>query len=541
MLVDRRLLLKGATLGLGALAVPGWAQVMNARGFTHSVASGEPGHDRVLLWTRYVPDTGGGNRLSWHVAESPDFGRILAKGEIAASPEHDFCVKPVAEGLAPGRWYFYRFLDERGGASPIGRTRTLPQGSTERFTLGVFSCSNLPFGYFNAYAHAAARRDVDLMVHVGDYLYEYERGEYPSAGEALAGREIEPANEIVSLADYRMRFASYRLDPDLQELHRMFPMIAMWDDHESANDSWQGGAENHQPDKEGDWNVRKAASVRAYREWMPVSEENWASYRIGDLAELYRLESRLTARSQQLSLGAFLQGKQDLPAALADFRDRLWRAQDRTLLGAQQEAWLAEGLRRSVADKVRWQVIGQQVVMGTIATSPALVDVLMSGASEETRRKADVGLAAARAGLPSNLDSWDGYPAARARLLRASLEADAELIVLSGDSHNAWAFDLDHDGQAAGVEFAGHSVTSPGYYEHSFKADPLKVADALVGSNPQCKWMDSSQRGYLTVSLSPERAVGEWTFLQTILRRDTALAGIHRMSVAHGARRLENA
>lgn len=430
MLIDRRLLIKGAALGLGALALPGWAQVMNARGFTHSVASGEPGQDRVLLWTRYVPEAGGGGRLRWQVAENPDFGRILAKGEIAASPEHDFCVKPLAEGLAPGRWYFYRFLDERGRASPTGRTRTLPQGPTERFTLGVFSCSNLPFGYFNAYAHAAARRDVDLMVHVGDYLYEYERGEYPSAEEALAGRVIEPANEIVSLADYRMRFASYRLDPDLQELHRMFPMVAMWDDHESANDSWQGGAENHQPDREGDWNVRKAASVRAYREWMPVSDESWASYRIGDLAELYRLESRLTARSQQLNLGAFLQDKANLPAALADFRDRLWRAEDRTLLGAQQEAWLAEGLRRSVADKVRWQVIGQQVVMGSIATSPALVDVLMSGASEEARRKADVGLAAARAGLPSNLDSWDGYPAARARLLRASLEA--ELIVLSG-------------------------------------------------------------------------------------------------------------
>lgn len=534
--IDRRLLLKGAALGLGALAVPGWAQILSARGFTHNVASGEPGHYKAMLWTRYVPAAGDSARLRWQVATSPDFGRLASEGEAVAEAERDWCVKPVAEGLAPGAWYFYRFLDEAGRSSPVGRTRTLPNGAVGRFALGVFSCANLPFGHFNAYAHAAERRDLDLMVHLGDYLYEYPRGTYPSAEQAMAGRLLLPTGEAVALADYRLRYASYRADPDLQRLHQLFPMVMMWDDHESANDSWKGGAENHQPDTEGDWRVRKAAAMRACREWLPVSEESWTSYRIGDLAHIFRPETRLTGRTEPLRLEAFLRGREDVGAALVAFRDGPWRDEARTILGLEQEAWLAESLRHSAGGGVKWQVLAQQVIMGSLTLSPEIAAFVGNDAAEEVRRRAAVGLAASRAGLPFNLDMWDGYPAARERLLRSALDADSNLIVLSGDSHNAWAFELDQEGAAAGAEFAVQSVTSPGY-EGYIAVDPGDVARAIVAHNPQLRWAETGRRGYLTVELTPERATGEWLFLDTIRERSTALAGRHSMAVPRGTNR----
>jgi alkaline phosphatase D len=535
--IDRRLLLKVGTLGLGALAIPGAAQLLAARGFTHDVASGEPGARSVMLWTRYLPGAGESGRLSWQVSPSADFGRIAASGEAVASEEHDYCVKPVAEGLQPGRWYFYRFRDARGRLSPVGRTRTLPEGAVASFRLGLFSCANLGFGWFNAYGHAAARRDIDLMVHVGDYLYEYGQGRYPEADEALPGRLIAPATEIVRLADYRLRFAAYRADPDLQRLHRLFPMVAMWDDHESANDSWENGAQNHQPATEGDWAERKAASVRAYREWMPVSDDPWESYEIGDLATLFRPETRLTARSRANYLREILNNRPDRAAALAAFRDGPWQDPARTLLGPQQEAWLADGLRHSAGQGTKWQVIAQQVILGTLAMPPEANGWLGPDATAGFRTFVANAVEAGRAGLPAGHDSWDGYPAARRRLLRSALDADANLVVLSGDSHNAWAFDLDLDGHAAGVELAGTSVTSPGNEADFPGAPPAEAARVTVARNRQLKWANLHQRGYATLHLTPRRAIAEWLFLRTVRRRETALAGRHVMTSVRGANR----
>ena len=538
MLIDRRFVLKGATLGLGALAVPGFAQALTATGFTHDVASGEPGQDRVTLWTRYVPAAGQSGRLRWEVAADSEFARIVARGEAEAASERDWCVKPVVRGLAPGGWYFYRFTDAAGRASPTGRTRTLPDGSVDKFTLGVFTCANLPFGHFNAYAHAAARRDIDLMVHLGDYIYEYPRGAYPSLEQAVPGRLILPETETIALADYRLRYASYRSDPDLQRLHRLFPMVAMWDDHETANNSWAGGAQNHQAETEGRWEDRKTAFTRAYLEWMPVSAASWTSYHIGDLADLFRPETRVTGRDRQLSVADALRDQPDEAAALARFRDATWLDPARSMLGPEQERWLAEGLRRSSGDRVRWQVLCQQVIMGSLSYSPAFLDLLGANADAVSLARARLALATAEAGLPMNLDIWDGYPAARARLLGASQEADANLIVLSGDSHNAWAFDLPHEARPAGAEFAVQSVTSPGS-EGSFSADPADVARANLGRNEQLKWADTSRRGYLTLELTPERATGEFVFLDTVREPSLAIAARHAMRVAHGTNRFE--
>jgi alkaline phosphatase D len=532
MTIDRRLLLKAATLGLGALSVPGAAQALAKRGFTHGVASGEPRQRSVMLWTRHVP----GGRLHWQVSRTGDFRRIVAEGDVAAEAERDYCVKPVATGLEPGRVYHYRFRDSRGAVSAAGRTRTLPEGKAGRFTLGIFSCSNLPFGFFNAYAHAAARGDLDLLVHLGDYLYEYPRGTYPGPKEAMGGRAIQPAGETVALADYRLRYAAYRSDPDLQRLHASAPIVMMWDDHESANDSWHGGAENHQKE-EGDWAVRKAAAMRACREWLPVSDNGWESYEIGELATLFRPETRLTARSRILSYGQALAGTKDVRAALAAFRDGPLSDPARTMIGAEQEKWLEGGLRASARRGARWQVLAQQTIMGSLALPPESETWIGADAPEFVRKRSAVGLAASKAGLPMNLDAWDGYPAARERLLRAALEADSNLIVLAGDSHNGWAFDLDLGGTPAGVEFAGQSVTSPGLEAYVPSVPPADLARAMVARNAQLKWADIGRRGYLSLELTPERATGTWHFLETIRTRSTRLAGSHRMTIARGSRR----
>ena len=406
------------------------------------------------------------------------------------------------------------------------------------FKIAIFSCANLGFGWFNAYAHAAARQDIDLVLHLGDYLYEYPTGEYPAAAHGISARAIEPKDETVSLADYRLRHASYRADPDLQRLHQLFPMVAMWDDHESANDSWKGGAENHQPEKEGDWGLRKNAAVRAFREWLPVSDEAWESYQIGNLATLFRPETRLTGRTEPLNLRAAVAEKADLAGALVEFRDGPWLDPSRTMLGDAQEAWLAQALKRSVADRTRWQILGQQVIMGSIGFAPEIASWLEPTASPSVKQRLARSLASSRVGLPFNFDMWDGYPAARRRLLRSALDAGANLVVLSGDSHNAWAFDLDLEGTPAGVDFAVQSVTSPGYEFYLPRVSSEDVAQAIVRASPQLRWAQTSRRGYMTLELTPDRATGEWLFLDTVRSRSNAIAQTHMLSVHGGRRRI---
>ncbi|ATQ45067.1 alkaline phosphatase D family protein [Caulobacter mirabilis] len=538
--LPRRGLLLAGTLGLGALASPGGAAVardlLTARGFTHGVASGEPGPRSMLLWTRYVAASGDAARLTVEVSETQDFRRIVVGGSVTASPDRDWTARLTIQGLQPGRWCYYRFIAPDGLISPVGRTRTLPVGRVEQFGLGVFSCSNLPYGWFNAYAHASARDDLHLMVHNGDYIYEYPRGRYPDAEKAIKDRLIEPANETILLADYRLRYASYRADADLQRLHRLFPMVSRWDDHEIANDAWTGGAENHAA-ADGDWAARKAAAIKAYREWLPVSDASWTSYDIGDLATLFQPETRLTARSRRLDLGEVALGAENMTAAFADLRDNVLRDPARTLMGAEQEAWLRKGMAQSVRRGARWQVLTQQVVMGDL-NMPPIPDGLAESLNvpPEGLGYLKAATAAAQAGLPVSLDSWGGFPAARARLLAAAQAADADLVVLSGDSHNAWAFDLSEGGRPAGVEFAGHSVTSPGF-ETYLPVPPELVSQLLIGASPELKWADTSQRGYLAVQLTPEHVTGEWVFVDTIKDRSVRTRPSRSMTVARGRRR----
>ena len=534
--IDRRSLLLTGTFGLGAFAIPGFARsqtVVSGTGFTHSVASGEPGPDSMLLWTRYVPAGGASVELHTEISETPDFARIVAGGAQVTGPWRDHTAKITLDGLTPGTLYHYRFVAPDGSFSPTGRAKTLPEGLAPSFRAAIFSCSNMPYGYFNAYGHAAARDDLDLAIHLGDYFYEYEHGHYPDLDKVVGNRLPEPATELLHLADYRLRYASYRSDPDLQALHARMSAIVQWDDHESANDSWEGGAENHQPATEGDWDPRRDAAIQAYREWMPVSDEPWKAYRIGTLATLFRTETRLLARTLQPDIAPLFK-QADPAAALKAFRDGAWMDPAATMMGSQQESWLSHAMRASVAAGQRWQVVGFGTILGETVMPAMAAQWLAKDATEKSKAYVLNGIAAAKLGLPFNYDNWGGYPAARRRFLGSAQAMGANLIVISGDSHNGWAYDLAQDGKPAGVEFAGHSVTSPGYESSLPAGDPRVVARAAVAANPELKWCDTSRRGYMAMTLTPDAASNDWIMVDTVKARTPAASIGHTARVARG-------
>lgn len=545
--LDRRSIILGGCYGLGALVLPGSDALAQALmtggalndGFTHGVASGEPGPNSVLLWTRFATANGDPVHVSVEVSDTPNFTKIVGRGEMITGPWRDYTVKITVDGLDPGRWYYYRFSGPNGSQSRVGRTRTLPVGSVKEFGMAVFSCANIGFGYFNAYAHAARREDVHLAVHLGDYIYEYARGGYDMKGFARVN-EIQPEYEAVALADYRMRYGCYRLDPDLQQLHASLPMIVSTDDHEGANDWWEGGAQNHQPDKEGDWNARTNAAMQAWREWLPVGELPWKSYDIGDLATYFRTDSRMIARSRPGALNEILAGisaPKDVERALISYRDNEWMDPAATMFGTEQELWLRQAfLDLTRADK-HWQILGSGTTIGRVVTPPEAMSWLKPDASERSKTFIANGIAAAKVGLPGNLDNWGGYPAAKTRLLKAAQSADANLVIVSGDTHNAWAFDLSQDGKPVGVEFGGQSVTSSGM-ESSYAADPATVAKAIIKHSPAMRWADTSRRGYMKVTLTPESAATEYILMNDVLTPNQTNSQRTTLSVTRNRRQL---
>jgi alkaline phosphatase D len=504
---DRRQVLRLATaLGLAPLAsfAAGCGDVGGGGGpdddydgppgpedlFGHGVASGDPLPDAVILWTRLSPAAGSGAiRAFFEIASDPDLRDRVSSGFVETTAERDWTVKLDATGLAAGTTYFYRFR-ALGRSSPIGRTRTAPAGPVERLRFGVVSCSSLAHGYFHAYRLLAARSDVDAVLHLGDYIYEYATGEYGSV------RAYEPANETVSLADYRTRHAQYRRDPDLQEVHRQHPFVAVWDDHESADNAWNGGAENHQ-EAEGSWQDRKQAAQRAYDEWMPTRttspERLFRSLRFGDLVHLSMLDTRLFGRDRQAN----------------GVLDPAIREEGRTLLGEEQEAWLGEQLRTSSA---RWNLLGQQVMMAPLKLDGA-PNVLGGGTI-------------------ANPDQWDGYFATRARLFGTIRDAGVEgVVVLSGDIHSSWGSDLADDPNdpaaydpasgagAVGVELVCPGVSSPGF-------EPALAALLLAqgrSENPHIKYAELTLRGYLLVTVTRDRLQGAWFHLDGVTDPSGAL------------------
>lgn len=508
---------------LASLAAPALAANYSSGAFTHGVASGDPDVNSVVLWTRFRPGNGGNARIGWEVAESETFATPSAKGELLISAADDHCVKVIARGLKPGRRYAYRFLSA-SGASPTGFTRTAPQGKTSALTFAAFSCANKPQGYFHAYADAAARDDIELCIHLGDYIYEMERGNYPSLAEAVPGRTIVPDTELRAYRDYCARYASYRDDADLQELHRVKPWAVIWDDHEFANDTWMNGAGAQDDATDGPWAARKAAAVKAYCDWMPIRHTANDGLRIyrrldwGDLASILLLDTRLIGRDAQGSArtalaGAAQQGPDALKKAAQAFAANTLNDPRHSMLGAAQEVWLAQQLRASKASGRPWQVLAQQVVVGEQIIAASAPKMLPPDASDWQRSFVQNAVTFAELGLPWNMDSWAGYPAARTRFLESCARDANNALVLSGDSHSAWAYDLPGANAApAAVEIGVTSVASTGFERTFSNAAPGEREAAMLEANKELAWCDITNRGYTITQLTPQNV--EATYVQ---------------------------
>ena len=483
--------------------------------FAHGVASGDPTHDGIVLWTRVTPDSPDPVPVRWRLGRSPDLDEVVARGEARAVPERDFTVKVDVGGLDPATSYYYGF-EAAGAASPVGRTRTAPSGSTSAVRLGVVSCANWAHGFFNAYRHLAAC-ELDVVVHLGDYVYE-DDGSWPEVG-----RVHEPPRRLRTLADYRSRHAQYKTDPDLQLLHQQHPMVAVWDDHDAADNAWRDGAGDHDPAEDGPWHARRAAAVQAYLEWLPVRPPDAArpdrifrTVVLGDLVRLIMLDTRLEAR--------------DRPAGEGERAVATVQARERSLLGADQRHWLRAELRAPTA----WRVLGNQVMMAPLRalTLPAALRRLLPGA------------VAGGAGV--NAGQWDGYPEER-RSLFEFLEGEAitDVVVLTGDLHSSWAAELTLDttppGRPVGVEFVTPSVTARSFAEEV--APPVPGSRALLRrlmarQNPHMRFFDLDHHGYVVVDVDGDRVQAEWWFVDTVAEPDSGQRLGGRWLVRRGSPRL---
>ncbi len=479
-----------AAVEAGWTAVPASDEPEPDARFTHGIASGDPLPDAIVLWTRVSPDAGAtaAVMVTWQLADDAAFTAGLREGMVSTDGDRDWTVKVDVTGLSAGRTYYYRFR-ALGAVSPVGRTRTAPTGSVSRLRFAVVSCSSLAHGYFFAYRQLARIADLDAVIHLGDYIYEYGSGTYGNV------RAYDPPTEIRTLSDYRRRYAHYHRDADLRAMHRQHPIIPVWDDHEFADNAYLDGAENHTPATEGPFADRKAAAKRAWWEWMPVRDTAdghiFRRLAFGDLADLVMLDTRMWGRAMQPTV---------VDGGVTDA--------NRALLGDDQERWAFDTLRSSTA---RWKLLGQQVMMAQ------LVQFL-------------------------NNDQWDGYPAARARffnLLRAM--AVQNVVVLTGDIHTSWANELTETPRdastydpatsrgALAVEFVVPGISSPG-----FPPSLANLAPQILAEAPHMKFVDLTRRGFGLLDVTPERVQAAWHHLDDVAQTTARTRVGAVFSVAHG-------
>ncbi|WP_319381405.1 alkaline phosphatase D family protein [Thiomicrorhabdus sp.] len=551
---------------------------LTANPFLQGVASGDPQSESLVLWSRFSPEEEA--LVNWSLAEDPLFQRPVQSGTLQALAEKDFCLKVQVSGLQANKQYYYRFepvtaVDEHNRVqySLIGRAKTLPvaDAALDQLRVAVVSCASYPHGYFNGYRQVARHDDLDYVLHLGDYIYEYPGADagadndYADADAISAGRTYDADNrkEIVNLEDYRRRHQHYKEDADLQLLHSRYAFITTWDDHETADNSWDpdgsdtlGGAVNHSESSEGVWETRKSVAVQAYNEWMPITPINdfadpqiYRSFSFGTLAELMILDTRIQGRHQQ-------------PNVLTDD----YNDPDRRLISEAQEAWLKERLRKSHEAGRTWKLLGQQVMMGqfkipmaSIATGlsdpSALPEALRENFEAFQNRDFFTGnpldsyqqlvtMAENSKWLEvANTDQWDGYNANRQRIWDYVRDQDIDnLVVLTGDIHTSWAMELVKEPvnpwtETYGVEFVTTSITSPGL------VDTKGVLEgALKVYNPHIKYTDLSKHGYLLLTLNPQNTTAEWYHLEDILDRNNNNQSISaRYRVAAGSHSLEKA
>jgi len=528
--------------------------------FNHGVASGDPLSDKIIIWTRATTKAPSAN-VSYEVATDKAFTDIIHNGDYTTDANKDYTIKVDVRNLTPDTLYYYRFK-ANGTNSPVGRMKTLPVGPVDKVKLAVFTCANYTNGYFNPYMEASKLADLDATLHLGDYIYEYGMYEnddfdkkipaYATSNAVAINRVLPDDNnkECLTLSDYRKRYALYHTDKGLQAIHQAAPMIAVWDDHEVANDDYKDGAQNHQPD-EGVYAERVKAALQAYFEWIPIrpiasgnEKEIYRTFNFGDLVSLNMLETRLLARDKQLDYRDYFNANGDFLAS--KFQADVG-SPTRTMMGTAQLQWLQDEMASSTAT---WQVLGQQVVMGRMnipaellksismldnpsaygTTKDALLAQINKSLGELATIKAkilqgdttvtDDEKARVNTVLPYNLDAWDGYYANREAIFATAKAYSKNLVVLSGDSHNSWANDLkDMSGEKVGVEFATTSVSSPGMEEYlSLKTtnEAAQLEGALNLLIDDLKYANLNNRGFIEVIFTPTEAKSIWHYVDTV-------------------------
>ena len=557
--MNRRELIQKTLAGFGALSLPisltacgddadSNTQPNTQVQFLHGVASGDPLQTQVIIWTRVTPtDSSARLEVLWEVAKDAGFKHITATGKVLTTAAQDFTVKVDVTGLAAGQVYFYRFKSA-SKYSITGQTKTLAT-QVQSVQFAVCSCSNFPAGYFHVYKEMA-KQDVDVVIHLGDYIYEYGMGGYATEEAVAMGRALADDNnaEIIRLDGYRKRYALYRLDPDLQAAHQRHPFIVIWDDHELANDTWEKGAENHQSDTEGDFLERKLAALAAYFEWMPIrpiDDQHIKIYRqfdFGTLVQLTMLDTRIIARNVQLDYANYMTATGlDIAKFQADLINPA-----RSLMGVEQRNWLLQKLQQSTAT---WNVLGQQILMSKMFVPAellmSLAEITAGNPSPETlskittqitelleiKARMDAGdptvtpeeKARLAVTAPYNLDAWDGYFAEREILYGTLAQLKKKVVVLAGDTHNAWASDLSSkDGVLVGVELATSSVSSPGLEKYlSIPMQQLQAFEfAFTSLIDELNYCNLNQRGYLKVHFTAEQVQADWIFVDTIKNKE---------------------
>jgi len=524
--------------------------------FLYGVASGDPLANSVILWTHAKrPNTDSDVNLTWQLATDNGFTNIVKTGTVMASMAAGNTAKVDATGLTAGTVYYYRFMDETGATSPTGTTKTLPSASVTSVKFAVFSCTLYSAGFFNVY-ESALSSGAEFAIHLGDYIYEY--GSDPAkfgntdstttpAGTAVSlGRVVSPSNDMVSLSDYRARFALYRLDPNLQALHAKMPWITVWDDHEFANNAYMTGAQNHDPATQGDWLTRKATAARAYHEWMPIRTPDasnllkiFRKFDFGNLFSLHMIDTRIEGRTKQVYgwYGDPFDAKVQ-PYAWADYQAGLtpvggvYPDAANKMMSDTQFSWLTTNINSATTT---WQIIGNQDIMAKLWYPASVIQANAQGTAAFqtavtnylTLKAGNPANTALVPKLPINMDSWDGYPIQRETLLQSIRLTGKKLVVLSGDSHNAWFNDLRTlDGTTkVGVEFATSSVTAPGYESAGLgELGPYIDGSAVAGGNfgtragllDDVNYVDTKRRGYLLMTVTASAVKGEFVFVDTV-------------------------
>ncbi len=530
-LTRRTALIGAAGAGLAVSACSSGPERFEPRAeghFRHGVASGDPDTNSIMLWTALSDDAGGWRGVE--VARDEAFEDVVFRqGEEInyIQPQALGTLKILATGLEPGERYFYRFrLNET--YSPVGITRTLPEGAVEQFRIGVFSCSNFPAGHFNVYREAAENGELDLVLHLGDYIYEYAMGAYATGDAEALNRVPDPVHEIVSHADYVARHAQYKSDPDLQALHAAAPWIMSWDDHETANNSWAGGAQNHN-DGEGSWQDRRDAALRAWYDWTPSREpedlrNRYGVYEIGNLATLCLIESRLSARDQEVLNDTFPVasdadiGDPEVVAAVEAWKRDVVGAEDRELIGAAQIAGIREACAASVAAGKPWRILANQVIMSRV-NFPNFAEEMPGWLRWWATRDSEFArnfIMRTRFEIPFNLDMWDGYPAERQAMLAQLADVGTpNPIVLTGDIHSNWVADLHTDfddltSPIVATELVGTSISSSGDGQDMTAGGERRLLD-----NPHIKFYNG-QRGYVTAEVTPNHWTSEFKIVPVV-------------------------